>query len=116
MMFRCRLSPTPAFDVHSYAMNAVKRPGSLYFSAIEVVLAQTLLANFGSVAIGGNFRFACAATSSITAFFASTGAPLNMSRQRLSVESAIISGLPPLISVVGPRLPEGCGNAAHWRR
>ena len=61
-------------------MNAVKRPGSLYFSAIEVVLAQTLLANFGSVAAGGSFLFDCAATSSITAFFASTGPPLNMSR------------------------------------
>jgi len=42
MMFLCRLSPPPAFDVHSYAMNAVKRPGSLYFSAIVVFLAQTL--------------------------------------------------------------------------
>ena len=47
-------------------MNAVKRPGSLYFSAIVVVLAQTLLANFGSVAAGGSFLFDCAATSSIT--------------------------------------------------
>ena len=87
-------------------MNAVKRPGSLYFSAIEVVLAQTLLANLGSVAVGGSFLFACAATSSITAFFASTGPPLNMSRHLLSVGSAIISGLPPLISVIMPIMSE----------
>src|SRR5438876_818484 len=40
-------------------MNAVKRPGSLYFSAIVVFLAQTLLANFGSVAAGGSFSPAC---------------------------------------------------------
>jgi hypothetical protein len=64
------------------------------------------LANFGSVAAGGNFLLACAATSSITAFFASTGPPLNISRHRLSVESAIISGLPPLISVIMPIMSE----------
>src|SRR3954465_4289011 len=104
-------------------MNAVKRPGSLYFSAIVVVFAQTLLANRGSVAIGGNFLFACAATSSITAFFASTGPPLNISRHRLSVGSAIISGLPPLISVIMPIMSEwsvmatqssGCPSFTGW--
>ena len=87
-------------------MNAVKRPGSLYFSAIEVVFAQTLLANFGSVAAAGSFRFACAATSSITPFLASTGPPPNMSRHRLRVGSAIISGLPALISVIMPIMSE----------
>ena len=55
---------------------------------------------------GGSFLFACAATSSITAFFASTGPPLNMSRHLLSVGSAIISGLPPLISVIVPIMSE----------
>src|SRR3954451_11571268 len=106
MMLRCRLSPPPAFEVHSYAMNAVKRPGSLYFSAIVVVFAQTLLANRGSDAIGGSLLFAWAATSSITAFFASTGPPLNISRHLLMVGSAIISGLPLLISVIMPIMSE----------
>src|SRR4029453_19057277 len=78
-------------------MNAVKRPRSLYFSAIAVVLAQTLLANFGSVAAGGSFLLDCAATSSITPFLASTGPPPNMSCHLLSVGRAFLS----------PRKPRG---------
>ena len=83
-------------------MNAVKRPGSLYFSAMAVFFSHTLLANRGSMTSGGSFLFDCTATSSITAFLASTGPPPNMSCHFLSVGSAIISALAPLISVITP--------------
>ena len=56
-------------------MNAVNRPGSLYFSMMAMVFAQIDLANFGSVMSGGSFLLACAAMSSITAFCASRARP-----------------------------------------
>ena len=104
-------------------MNAVKRPGSLYFSAIAVFFSQTDLANFGSMTSGGSFLLAWALISSMVAAIASFGPAPYMSCQRLSVGSAIISGLPPLISEMTPMPSEwsvmaiqsrGCPSFTGW--
>ena len=104
-------------------MKAVKRPGSLYFSAMAVFFTHTERANLGSMISAGSFLLACAAISSITAALAWTGPAAIMSCQRLMVGSAIISGLPPLISLITPMPSEwsviatqssGCPSFTGW--
>ena len=94
-------------------MRAVKRPGSLYFSAIALFLDHRDIANLGSVIGPGSFLVACAWMSSMTAALASAGPLANMSCHFLSVGSFINSGLPALISVITPIMSEWSATATQ---
>ena len=103
MMLRCRLSPPPAFTVHSYPISAVNLPGSLYLSAIAMVFSQALTIHFGFMISAGSFPFDCRSMASRTAAWLRFSSPLFMaSLQRLIVGSASISGLPARISLMVP--------------
>jgi hypothetical protein len=83
-------------------MSVVKRPGSLYFSAISVLRFHTEPANLGSIIGPGRLLVAWPLMISITAAVDSLGPCFIMSAHFLSVGSASSSALPSLSSVMMP--------------